>query len=211
MLHAIPEFPRAIIAFVVVLGILVFVHEFGHYLAARWRGVYVEVFSIGFGQALATWMDRFGTVWKVAWIPLGGYVKLHGQERPQDVPPEVRARWLPGLTFQEKTVASRAIIVAAGPAANFVLAMVLFAGLFAVAGRPVTVPVVYQVMSGSAAAVAGIEPQDRITAIDGTPITNFEQLQEVVAPQPNTLMQVQVLRDGKTLTLPVTTGSQEQD
>ena len=109
-------------AFVVVLGVLVFVHELGHYLAARWRGVHVEAFSIGFGQALATWTDRLGTVWKLAWIPLGGYVKLHGQERPQDVPPEVRARWLPGLTFQEKPVGSRAIIVAAGPVANFLLA-----------------------------------------------------------------------------------------
>ncbi|HEX5325559.1 MAG TPA: RIP metalloprotease RseP [Acetobacteraceae bacterium] len=210
-MHLAPDFFRAAVAFVVVLGILVFVHEFGHYLAARWRGVHVEVFSIGFGQALATWTDRVGTVWKLAWIPLGGYVKLHGQERPQDVPPEVRARWLPGLTFQEKSVGSRAIVVAAGPAANFVLAMVLFAGLFAVAGRPVTAPVVNQVMSGSAAAVAGLQPQDRIVAIDGTPIANFEDLQRIVSAHPNTSMQVAIRRDGHDLTLPVVTGVQQQD
>ena len=77
------EVLRSALAFLVVLGVLVFVHEFGHYAAARWRGVHVEVFSIGFGKAIATWRDRVGTVWKLAWLPLGGYVKLHGQERPE--------------------------------------------------------------------------------------------------------------------------------
>src|SRR3954471_1615272 len=99
---------RTAAAFIVVLGVLVFVHELGHYLAARWRGVHVETFSIGFGQALATWMDRRGTRWKLAWIPLGGYVKLHGQERPDEDSPEERARWIPGQTFHEKPVLSRA-------------------------------------------------------------------------------------------------------
>ncbi|HEX2939931.1 MAG TPA: site-2 protease family protein, partial [Rhodopila sp.] len=122
-----PEFLRSALAFVVVLGVLVFVHELGHYLAARWRGVMVETFSIGFGQAIAQWTDRHGTVWKIAWLPLGGYVKLHGQERPQDVAAEVRSTWVPGRTFHEKSVGSRAIVIAAGPIANFVLAMVVFA------------------------------------------------------------------------------------
>ena len=211
MLHAVPELFRTVIAFVVVLGVLVFVHEFGHYLAARWRGVHVEAFSIGFGQALMTWTDRAGTAWKLAWIPLGGYVKLHGQERPQDVPPEVRASWQSGRTFQEKSVLSRAIVVAAGPAANFVLAMVLFAGLFSVVGRPVTLPVVNRVMPGSAAAVAGIKPLDRVEAIDGTKIATFADLQRIVSARPDTKMQVQVRRDGTELTLPVVTGAQRQD
>jgi len=83
-----PEFLRSVLSFIVVLGVLVFIHELGHYLAARWRGVHVEAFSIGFGQALFSWTDKVGTVWKIAWIPLGGYVKLHGQERPEDVTPE---------------------------------------------------------------------------------------------------------------------------
>jgi len=209
LLHVIPELARTVIAFVVVLGILVFVHESGHYLAARWRGVHVEVFSIGFGRALTSWVDRVGTVWKVGWIPLGGYVKLHGQERPQDVPAELRARWMPGRTFQEKSVASRAIVVAAGPVANFVLAMVLFAGLFAVAGRPVTLPVVNAVMPGSAAATAGLQPQDHIEAINGTPITTFEDLQRIIENHPNAAMQVQIRRGSRNLTLPVVTGAQE--
>jgi regulator of sigma E protease len=104
VLTAIPDFIRSAGAFVVVLGVLVFVHEFGHYLAARWRGVRVDVFSIGFGQSITSWTDKHGTVWKLAWIPLGGYVKLHGQERPQDVSEAVRATWRPGQTFQPVTL-----------------------------------------------------------------------------------------------------------
>src|SRR5487761_1903052 len=136
-MQAIFDFLRSAGAFVVVLGVLVFVHELGHYLAARWRGVFVETFSIGFGRALTSWTDRRGTVWKLAWIPLGGYVKLHGQERPETVSAEVRAAWKPGGTFHEKSLLSRAIVIAAGPVANFVLAIVLFAFLFGSVGRPV--------------------------------------------------------------------------
>src|SRR5207248_9672811 len=105
MLHMI-LFLRTALAFVVVLGVLVFVHELGHYLVARWRGVHVDVFSIGFGRAITSWTDRVGTLWKVGWLPLGGYVKLHGQERLQDVPEEVRAGWIRGRTFHERSVGS---------------------------------------------------------------------------------------------------------
>ena len=114
---SIVDFGRAGASFIVVLGVLVFVHELGHYLAARWQGVHVEAFSIGFGPSIASWRDRLGTVWKLSILPLGGYVKLHGQERPQDVAPEVRATWQEGRTFHSKSVGSRAIIVAAGPVA----------------------------------------------------------------------------------------------
>ena len=146
-------------AFVVVLGILVFVHELGHYLAARWRGVHVEAFSIGFGPTIVSWRDRLGTVWKLSWLPLGGYVKLHGQERPEDVSPEVRASWIPGRTFQEKSVLSRAIVVGAGPVANFLLTIVLFAALFVAIGRPVPVPVLGDVTAeGAAATRPGCRP-----------------------------------------------------
>ena len=120
-----------------MLGVLVFVHEFGHYLAARWRGVHVEVFSIGFGQAIATWPTGAARVWKLAWLPLGGYVKMHGQERPEDVsaagPRRAGSRARPSTRSPS---APRAIIVAAGPIANFLLAMVLFAALFAAPGGP---------------------------------------------------------------------------
>jgi regulator of sigma E protease len=200
-----PEFLRSVLSFIVVLGVLVFVHELGHYLAARWRGVHVEAFSIGFGQALFSWTDKLGTVWKIAWIPLGGYVKLHGQERPEDTAPEDRAKWIAGKTFHEKSVLSRAIVVAAGPVANFLLAMVLFAALFAVAGRPVMQPVVGEVVPDSAAAHAGMMANDRIVDIDGKPIATFEDIQKIVSVRPGETMPITVQRDGATRTLSVTT------
>ncbi len=207
MFNFIPDFLRTALAFGVVLGILVFVHELGHYLAARWRGVHVETFSIGFGRALASWTDRGGTVWKLAWLPLGGYVKLHGQERPEDVADDVRARWIPGRTFHEKSVGSRAIIVAAGPVANFLLAVVLYGALFIVSGRPVSLPVVNGVIADSAASKAGLEVGDRITAIDGTPIHRFEELQRIVTTHAGVPLKVDISRGDGTLTLNVVPGS----
>ena len=194
VLDFLPAFPRSVIAFVVVLGVLVFVHELGHYLAARWRGVHVEAFSIGFGKALFSWTDRLGTVWMVAWVPLGGYVKLHGQERPEDVAPEVRAGWTRGQTFHEKSVLSRAIVVAAGPAANFLLAVVLFFALFATVGRPVTQPDIGEVMPGSAAAQAGLAVGDRVVGIGAVPIRRFEELQRIVMASPGRQLVLHVMR-----------------
>jgi len=193
----------SILAFVVVLGVLVFIHELGHYLAARWCGVHVEVFSIGFGRAIASWTDKKGTVWKVAWLPLGGYVKLHGQERPEDVPSDVRALWKPGQTFHEKQVGARAIVVAAGPLANFLLAAVLFAGLYGAVGRPTTPAVVGEVVAGSVAESAGLQPGDRIEAIDGAPIARFEDLQRTVSAAPGRSLSLTLRRGGEALTLPV--------
>ncbi len=204
-----PDFVRNVGAFLVVLGVLVFVHELGHYLAARWRGVHVETFSIGFGRALLRWTDRVGTVWKLAWIPLGGYVKLHGQERPEDVPEEVRAAWLPGRTFHGKPVLSRAIVVAAGPAANFVLAAVLFAVLFATAGRPVSVPLIGEVMPDSAASRGGLLAGDRVMSIDGSKIVRFEDLQRIVSGAPDQTLSIRVLRDGQVQTLQVRTAARD--
>jgi regulator of sigma E protease len=211
VLSAFPDLLRTVLAFVVVLGVLVFIHELGHYLAARWRGVHVEAFSVGFGRALTQWTDRRGTVWKVAWLPLGGYVKLHGQERPQDVSPEVRASWRMGQTFHDKTVGSRAIIVAAGPIANFLLAMVLFAILFMVSGRPVTVPVVGEVLPDGAAARGGMVADDRIQFINGEQIVTFEDVQRIVSANPATRLSVTVERDGGPKELSILTDSRESN
>jgi regulator of sigma E protease len=209
VLTAIPDFIRSAAAFVVVLGVLVFVHEFGHYLAARWRGVLVETFSIGFGKAIASWTDSHGTVWKLAWLPLGGYVKLHGQERAQDVPEEVRAKWIPGQTFHDKPVLSRAIVVAAGPVANFLLAIVLFAGLFIALGAPVTLPVVGAVLPDSAASRAGLMVNDRIVAIGGEPIGTFEDLQHTITAHPAETLAMTIQRDGTDRQIEVTTDAHE--
>jgi regulator of sigma E protease len=207
--HLFPDLARTVAAFAVVLGVLVFFHELGHYLAARWRGVYVEAFSVGFGRSIASWYDRHGTQWRISWLPLGGYVKMHGQEQPEDVSDEVRASWKPGLTFHEKSVASRAIIVAAGPIANFLLAMVLFAGLFMAIGRPVTSPVVGEVLPDGAAARAGLLANDRIEAIAGQPIHSFEDIQRIITAHPVETLDVTVLRDGAEKKFAVTTEARE--
>jgi regulator of sigma E protease len=209
VLHAIPELFRTGAAFVVVLGVLVFVHELGHYLAARWCGVHVEVFSIGFGSAIASWSDRVGTRWKLAWLPLGGYVRMHGQERPEHATPEVQAAWIPGRTFHDKPVAARAIIVAAGPIANFVLAMVLFAALFATSGRPYALATVGGVLANSAAARAGLKVDDTITAIDGMPTASFEDIQHIVVARPDQKLTLTIHRGEQTMDVPVVTESRE--
>ena len=208
MAHMI-DFARNAAAFIVVLGTLVFVHELGHYLAARWRGVYVEAFSIGFGPKIAGWTDRLGTVWKVSWLPLGGYVKLHGQERPEDASAETRAGWRPGYTFHEKSVGSRALVVAAGPAANFLLAAVLFAGLFMALGRPVATPVFGDVVAEGAAARAGLQKGDRVLSIDGTPIARFEDIQRIVSANPDRTLSLRIIREGAEQTVPVLVGARE--
>jgi regulator of sigma E protease len=207
--HSLLDVLRSVGAFVLVLGILVFVHEFGHYLAARWRGVHVEAFSIGFGRSLTHWTDRHGTVWKLAWIPLGGYVRLHGQERAEDLSPRRRARLMADRAFSEKSVASRAIIVAAGPVANFVLAIVLFFILFATVGRPLTLPIVSAVLPGSAAAHAGLMEGDRILAIDGDPTPDFEALQADISSRPGAQISATIARNGSDRTVPITLGSEQ--
>ncbi|MCC6718950.1 MAG: RIP metalloprotease RseP [Acetobacteraceae bacterium] len=200
----------SILAFVVVLGVLVFIHELGHYLAARWCGVHVETFSIGFGRAIASWTDSKGTVWKLAWLPLGGYVKLHGQERPEDVPSDVQALWIEGRTFHEKQIGARAFVVAAGPLANFVLAAVLFAGLYFFVGKPVVADnpnppaLIGEVVAESAAGRAGLQAGDRILAIDGTAIAGFSDLQRIVSAAPGRTVSLRVQRGAGEQTLSAT-------
>ncbi len=196
-----PALPRTLIAFALVLGVLVFVHEMGHYLAARWRGVRVDAFAIGFGRPLLRWTDRHGTEWRIGWIPLGGYVKLHGQERPEDVPPEVQAQWVPGETFHEKSVGSRAIVVAAGPVANFLLAILLFAGLFATLGQPQGSTRIGAVVENSVAARAGLQPGDEILSLDGERVRRFDQVQRYIQPRAGQPVELRVARDGQELTL----------
>jgi regulator of sigma E protease len=202
---------RTILAFVVVLGVLVFIHEAGHYWAARWRGVYVERFSIGFGQALARWTDRRGTEWRIGWLPLGGYVKLHGQEQPGDVDPAVRAAWRPGETFHDKPVRDRAIVVAAGPIANFALAAVLFAGLFMTVGQPVMNANVGTVVAGSAAERAGLQAGDTILSVDGQPVSRFTDLQSRIEPHPGQPITLSVRRGTEELTVSATPESRQRD
>jgi regulator of sigma E protease len=203
-LDFLPDPFRTVLAFVVVLGVLVFIHELGHYLAARWRGIHVERFAVGFGRPIASWEDRRGTEWRIGWIPLGGYVKLHGQETAADATPEQQAAWRSGETFHDKPVRDRAIVVAAGPAANFVLAAVLFALVYVTVGVPRSTTAIGQVVENSAAARAGLLPGDQIVALDGQPIARFDQVQRHIQPRPGQEVQVTILREGRERTLRAT-------
>ncbi len=178
--------------FVLVLSLLVFVHEFGHYIVARWCGVKVETFSIGFGRELFGRTDRNGTRWKFSLIPLGGYVQMFGDLDPasarnaeeisegQDVarPMTDEER---KVAFFSQPVARRAAIVAAGPAINFLFAIVLLSGLYMVEGKPYTPPVAAAVMEGSAAEKAGIKPDDKIVSFNGVAMNRFQDLSKYVA------------------------------
>ncbi len=202
-LAALPAPLGSLIPFVVLLGVLVFVHEFGHYAVARAVGVFVETFSVGFGPAIASWKDSAGTVWKIGCIPLGGYVKLHGHD-PNEPDEAVRTAWMSGRTFHEKSVLRRAAVVAAGPVANFLLAVVVFAALFATTGRQVPQPVISTIAAGSPAAAAGFAKGDRVVAIGATPVHTFLDLQHAVAAAPGHRLAFTIRRGDKTVTLDAT-------
>jgi regulator of sigma E protease len=174
-----------IIPFLFVLTIVVFFHELGHFLIARWAGVKVLTFSLGFGPELAGFNDRHGTRWKISAVPLGGYVKFFGDESEASTP---SSDTLANMTeeeragsFHHKKVAARAAIVAAGPIANFILAIVIFTGLFTFFGKPSMSARVDKIEAASAAAAAGFQVGDIVTAIDNQPIESFSDMQRIVS------------------------------
>ena len=200
------------LAFIAAIGPLVFIHELGHYLAARWCGVGAETFSIGFGREVAGWTDKRGTRWKVGWLPLGGYVKFVGDMTPASegvdeaqIAPADRPR-----AFHLKPVWQRFLIVLAGPMANFLLAIAIVSALFAIDGAPRTSNVVVAVQPGSAAAAAGIAPGDRIVAIANRSTGSFEDLFAVVVLRPDEAVNVELERGSERLSLPVVIAAEEQ-
>ena len=202
-----------LIPFLFVLTVVVFFHELGHFTVARWCGVKVDVFSIGFGREIFGWNDKHGTRWKLSWIPLGGYVKFAGDENAASVPDRERLSHIPleeraGL-FHFKPLSQRAAVVAAGPAANFILAILIFAGIFTFVGRTVATPVADEVTPNSAAALAGFVAGDRIVAIDGSPIASFEEMQRVVSTNGGEELVFEVMRGEERVTLNATPRVQE--
>lgn len=193
-----------VVPFLVILTILVFVHEMGHFLIARWYGVRVEVFSIGFGREIFGWTDRAKTRWKFSLIPLGGYVKMFGDANAASQPDGSLADLTPeeqAVAFPCQRLPARSWIVAAGPLANFAFAIVLLAILFGTVGQPFTPAVVGGVIPDSAAAEAGIEPGDRIIGLDGSTIERFEDVQRIVRNAAGQSLTVKVLRDGEPVVL----------
>ena len=173
-----------IIPFLFVLTIVVFFHELGHFLVARWAGVKVLTFSLGFGPELAGFNDRHGTRWKISAIPLGGYVKFFGDDTEASTPStdalaHMTAEEQAG-SFHHKKVGPRAAIVAAGPIANFILAIVIFTCLFTFFGKPSTTARVDKIEANSAAEKAGFQVGDVVTGIDGKTIGSFSDMQRIV-------------------------------
>jgi regulator of sigma E protease len=194
-----------IFGFAVRIGFLIFIHELGHYLAARSQGVTVEVFSLGFGPALVKYKAKSGTVWQISALPLGGYVKMQGWGETAPGTPAT-----PG-SFSGASLSSKAVIVAAGPLANLGLAVVLYAGLFMTAGQPTTPALFASVEPHSAAAAAHLLPGDRVLAIGGAPIADFAGLQQIVLQHPNTELDFTIGRDGKSFTESVQIGQASED
>ena len=200
-------------AFLVVLTVLVFVHELGHYLSARRNGVRVQIFSIGFGPELLGWTDRAGTRWKLSLIPIGGYVKMFGDADASSMPGEAVEEMTDAekaVSFFHKRLMQRTEIVAAGPAANFLFAIIVLAGFFMTVGQPFTPADIGEVIRGSAAERAGLQPKDTIVAIDGKTIERFEDIQQIVGLDAGEPLEVRVRRSGQELTLTATPSVEEE-
>lgn len=203
-----------VIIFLLVLTLVVFVHELGHFLVARWCGVVVKAFSIGFGPEIFGFYDRHGTRWRFAWIPLGGYVKFVDDADASSRPtPEALERMTPeerSSTFQGKPLWQRAAVVAAGPIANFLLAVVIYAALNMAVGIRIMPAFVETVVEGSPAAKAGFQSGDKIVAIDGNRVESFDDLQRIVAPNAGNELIFTVERGTQTVDLKVVPDMREE-
>jgi regulator of sigma E protease len=208
-LHALGGgFVGYIVPFIFVLSIVVFIHEFGHFIVARLCGVRVLVFSIGFGPEICGFNDRHGTRWKISAIPLGGYVKFFGDENAASVPELPQLETMNdgerAQSFFFQPVRKRAAIVFAGPFANFILAIVIFAAIFGIYGKQSMSARVDQVQADSAAAAAGFQPGDVVLAIDGTQVEDFADMQRIVSESAGDKLNIKVDRKGAQLVLQAT-------
>jgi len=206
--HAASFLLSYLLPFLFVLTIVVFVHELGHFLVGRWCGVDVKTFSIGFGRELFGFYDRYGTRWRFAVIPLGGYVKFSGDA---DATSSTTSDSLTGMSREEnersfpaQSIGERAAIVAAGPIANFLLAILIFGGTAYFMGKPTLAPRVDSVTVGGAAARAGLQSGDLVRLVDGREIKSFSDLQRVISIRPGETFPVTVERGGADVVLSVT-------
>ncbi len=207
-----PNFWMYIVGFLLMLGPLVTLHELGHYLVGRWFGVKAEVFSVGFGKELWGRTDSRGTRWRLSTLPLGGYVQFAGDMNPASqpddeylaLPQEEREK-----CFQSKKLWQKALIVAAGPVTNLLIAVAIFAGFAMSYGIPTTPPVVQAVVEGSPAEEAGLQIDDRFIAIDDNPVETFQEIPEYILPYPDKAVEITLERDGEVLVVPMVIGGND--
>lgn len=204
-MDSILAFPMAVLPFLVVLTIIVFVHEMGHYLVARWNGIAIQTFSLGFGPELIGFNDKRGTRWRIAAIPLGGFVRFVGDMNAASQPDEeFIQRAGPELSsqlFVNKNVWQRIAVVVAGPAANVLFTLLILYALLLGYGRYMAPPVVQAVTAGSPAVAAGLQPGDRILSIDGFAVRSFDDIQRLVATAPERTITIQLDRAGANETI----------
>ncbi len=209
VLESVPLWMMAV-GFLLLLGPLVTLHELGHYLVGRWFRVKANVFSVGFGKELAGFTDKRGTRWRLSALPMGGYVQFAGDMSPASEPSDEYLA-LPqeerDKCFQAKPLWQKALIVAAGPVANVIIAITIFAAFAMIYGKPTTPPVIEGFSEGSAAMAAGLEEGDRILAIDNEQITEFEQVPQHVVVYPGRTVRITFERGGVTDSVPVTIAS----
>jgi regulator of sigma E protease len=197
-----------LVPFLFVLTIVVFFHELGHFLVARWCGIKVLTFSLGFGPEIAGFNDRYGTRWKISAVPLGGYVKFFGDDNVASAPDHAAATAMSEIekkdSFAAQKVGARAAVVAAGPIANFVLAVAIFAGIFMIVGKQTTSARVDAVQPGSAASAAGFQPGDLVLSINGEKIDSFSDMQRIVSISAGEPLRIVVERKSSEMTLKAT-------
>lgn len=195
-------------AFIGIISVIVFIHEYGHYGVAKLCGVKVEAFSIGFGPEITGWNDRSGTRWKICMLPLGGYVKMFGDAGASSNPDDEKLKEMTEeekqVSFHYKPLSRKAAIVAAGPLANYILAIIIFAFFFSYYGKPITSNEIGNVVPDGAAAIAGIAPGDRIVALGGTAVDDFNDIKQIVSMNPERTMNVTYERSGERFTTEVT-------
>lgn len=196
-----PEILHSLLAFIVIISVIVFVHEFGHYWVARRCGVRVETFSIGFGKELFGWNDKHGTRWKVALFPLGGYVKMYGDMSAASTPDNAALKKMSAKdkkeAFHFKTLPQKAAVVAAGPISNFLFAFIVLSVFFLAYGKPETAPEVGDVVKNSAAEAARLQKGDRILTLNNVKIERFEDLRAIASQHPGEPLEITYQRGNK--------------
>ncbi|MEW7008211.1 RIP metalloprotease RseP [Lentilitoribacter sp. EG35] len=189
-----------VLSFIVVLSIVVFVHEMGHYLVGKWCGIHATTFSIGFGKELFGFTDKSGTRWRLALIPLGGYVKFFGDQNATSASDGTAIEMSEAdkaRSFYYASVGRRALTVLAGPMANFILTILIFTAMFATFGRQIADPIISEVVAQSPAEKAGLQKGDLFVAVDGIEVIVFQDLKRYISSRPETEVAITVKRNGQ--------------